>query len=204
MKTNRTCVVGLCIGATSWTTGTARATVINFDNLATSVLVTNQYAGVTFSSEPGEGLYTSGGTPTSYPHSICTAPINGSIDCVNDVYVDFATPVGGLSIWCIEPNQYGVVATCFLYNGATLLGTQNIIGLAAAPSTFGYGNQFVDLSSFNNVTRLEIRGPGGVGDIDNSEGGVGCAWDDLTYKDVPAPGTLSLLAFGAVFARRRR
>ena len=147
------------VGAVMFLTGSASAVVINFDDLAQSVLVTNQYAGVSFSSESGEGLYTSGGTPTSYPNYICTAPINGPIDCVNDIYIDFSAPVSGLSIWAIEANEFGVVATFFLYNGNTLLGTQNLLGLATAPNTFGYGNQFVDLSAFNNVTRLEIRGP---------------------------------------------
>ncbi len=182
----------------------AAATVIDFDNLASNVLVTNQYSGVTFSSDPGEGMYTAGGTPVSYPNFLCTAPIGGEIDCVNNVCIDFGSPVSNLSIWAIEPNEYGVVATFFLYNGSTLLGTQNLIGLAAVPASFGYGNQFNDLSAFSNVTRLEIRGPGGSGLIDSSYGGNGIGWDDLSFK-VPAPGAggaLGLLGLGVM--RRRR
>ncbi len=182
----------------------AHATVINFDNLAGGVLVTNQYAGVTFSSDPGEGMYTAGGTPVSYPNFLCTAPIGGEIDCINNVYIDFAVPVSGLSIWAIEANEYGAVATFSFYNGATLLGTQNLIGLAAAPNTYGYGNQFIDLSAFSNVTRLEIRGPGGSGPIDSSYGGNGIGWDDLSFTQVPAPATMGLPAFAVLTASRRR
>jgi hypothetical protein len=184
--------------------GSVSATVITFDDLATGVLVTNQYPGVTFSSDPGEGMYTAGGTPVTYPHFLCTAPIGGEIDCNNNVYIDFATPVSNLSIWAVEANEFGVSATFFFYNGATLLGTQNLIGLAAAPATYGYGNQFVDLSAFSNVTRLEIRGPGGTGPIDNSYGGNGVGWDNLSFE-VPGPSAGGLLAAaGAVALRRRR
>ncbi|MCC6427565.1 MAG: PEP-CTERM sorting domain-containing protein [Phycisphaerales bacterium] len=185
--------------------GSAAATLINFDDLGTSVHVTNQYAGLTFSSDPGEGIYTAGGTPVSYPNFICTAPIGGEIDCINNVYIDFATPVSGLSIWAIEANEFGTVATFYFYNGATLLGTQNLIGLASTPNTYGYGNQFIDLSAFSNVTRLEIRGPGGSGFIDNSYGGNGIGWDDLSYEDVPAPSAIGVLGLaGLAFSSRRR
>lgn len=198
-------LVSAAIGSMAVAAAPVSATTINFDNLGNGVLVTNQYAGVTFSSDPGEGLYTQGGTPVSYPYYLCTAPINGPIDCINNVYIDFSTPVSGLSIWAVEANEYGVVGTFYLYNGSTLLGTQNLIGLASAPSTYGYGNQFVDLSSFSNVTRLEIRGPGGSGPIDDSYGGVGVAWDDLTFK-VPSPGATGLAGVIALAAggRRRR
>lgn len=196
------CRCALALGV-AMVAGSASATVITFDDLATGVLVTNQYPGVTFSSDPGEGLYTAGGTPVSYPHYLCTAPIGGEIDCVNNVYIDFATPVSNLSIWAVEANEYGISATFFVYSGSTLLGTQNLFGLATAPSSFGYGNQFCDLSSFSNVTRLEIRGPGGTGPIDNSYGGNGVAWDNLSFE-VPGPSAGGLLAAAGVVALRRR
>lgn len=190
-------VLGLLVASS------ARATTITFDDLATGVQVTNQYAGVTFSSDPGEGTYTMGGTPVSYPNFLCTAAIGGEPDCINNVYIDFASPVSGLSIWAVEPNEYGTVATFFVYGGNTLLGTQNLTGLAAAPNTYGYGNLFIDLSSFTNVTRLEIRGPGGTGPIDSSNGGNGIGWDNLTYV-VPAPSACSLVAAAVLLASRRR
>ena len=197
--------VGIAMIAAGLVAGSAPATLITFDNLASNTLVTNQYPGVTFSSDPGEGMYTAGGTPVSYPNFLCTAPIGSEIDCINNVYIDFATPVSGLSIWAVEPNQYGTVATFYLYNGATLLGTQNLIGLAAVPASFGYGNLFIDLSAFSNVTRLEIRGPGGSGFIDNSYGGNGIGWDDLSFTE-PAPGAAGVLGLGGfvVMTRRRR
>ncbi|MGH7131675.1 MAG: hypothetical protein ACREJO_07005 [Phycisphaerales bacterium] len=181
----------------------ASPTLIDFDNLPTSTLVTTQYPGVTFSSSAGENLYIDGGLPVSYPNYICTGASPSTIDCINDVYIDFASPVTNVSIWCVQPNEFGVVATVFAYNGATLLGTQNIIGLAAAPNSFGYGNVFVDLSSFGSLTRVEIRGPGGTGPIDNAAGGVGCAWDDLSYT-IPAPGAAALLGLGMFASSKRR
>lgn len=183
----------------------ASATTIDFDNLPTSTVVTSQYPGVTFSSEPGEILLAVGGTPVSYPHYLCTGTVANGIDCVNDVYIDFASAVSNVSIWAVEANEFGVVGTFYGYNGATLVGTQNLIGLAAAPNTFGYGNQYVDLSALGTITRLEIRGPGGTGPIDDAVGGVGVAWDNLSFETVPEPRTAALLGLGALaIARARR
>lgn len=182
---------------------TAHATLINFDNLAGGVQVTNQYPGVTFSSDPGFGTYTMGGTPVSYPYFLCTAPIGSEMDCIQNVFIDFASPVVNVSLWAVEPNEYGTVATFFLYNGASLIATHNLIGLAGAPNTFGYGNLFIDLSSYGAITRLEIRGPGGSGFIDSSAGGNGIGWDDLSYE-VPTPTTLAPLALAGLLANRRR
>lgn len=181
-----------------------RAAVIDFDNLPTGSYVSNQYPGVTFSSEPGELLYVWGGTPVSYPHWICTATVANGPDCVNDVYIDFAAPVSNVSIWACEANEFGVAATFFGYNGATLVGTQNLMGLGTAPNTFGYGNQYVDLSGLGTITRLEIRGPGGSGPIDDSAGGVGVAWDNLAYEQVPEPASGLLLLAAALLAQQRR
>lgn len=182
----------------------ALATTIDFDNVPTSTIITNQYAGVTFSTEPGEVLYAVGGTPVSYPHYLCTGTLANGIDCVNDVYIDFASPVSNVSIWACEANEYGISATFFGYSGATLVGTQNLIGLGPSPNTFGYGNQYVDLSGLGAITRLEIRGPGGTGPIDDTNGGVGVAWDNLSYEKVPEPGALALLALGGALIFRRR
>ena len=114
-----------------------------------------------------------------------------------------AAPASGLSIWAFEPNEFGIVATFFLYNGATLLGTQDLIGLAASPGTFTGGSKFVDLSSFSNVTRMEIRGPGGSAFTDDSYGGNGIGWDNLSYT-IPAPGVAGLLTLAGTAALRRR
>lgn len=198
-----TLALGSAVTLVMLAASSTHATTITFDDLATGIQVTNQYPGVTFSSDPGEGTYTMGGTPVSYPNFLCTAAIGGEPDCINNVYIDFASPVSGLSIWAVEPNEYGTVATFFAYSGNTLLGTQNLTGLAPAPNTYGYGNLFIDLSGFTNVTRLEIRGPGGSGPIDSANGGNGIGWDDLTYV-VPAPGACPLLAVSAILVSRRR
>ena len=48
--------VALGVTALACAANSASATLINFDSLAAYVLVTTQYAGVTFSSDPGEGF----------------------------------------------------------------------------------------------------------------------------------------------------
>ena len=54
------------------------------------------------------------------------------------------------------------------------------------------------------MTRLEIRGPGGVGLIDHSYLGAGIGWDDLSYEIVPAPAGIGLLGVAGLCATRRR
>ena len=50
----------------------AQAVVIDFDDLGNGVVVTNQYAGVTFSSDPGfEVLTTAQSLGSSTPNFIC-------------------------------------------------------------------------------------------------------------------------------------
>ena len=180
------------LGALALTFGQASATLIDFNSLATGTVVTNQFAGLTFASEPGQQIVAGSGF-------VCTG--TPTWNCTQDVYIDFAAGAANISIDAIEPNEFGTVATFFLYSGATLLGTQDLIGLASVSGKFGFGTKTVSLGSFSGVTRLEIRGPGGVGDLDNSYGGSGIGWDNLHYDSspsVPEPGTWSLMLLGAL------
>ncbi len=181
----------------------AGASLITFDTLAAGTTLTTQYPDLVFSSDAGQevGLYS--GSAISSPNFACTRSVGSEINCVRSVFIDFAAPASGLSIWAFEPNEFGIVATFFLYNGATLLGTQDLIGLAASPGTFTGGSKFVDLSSFSNVTRMEIRGPGGSAFTDDSYGGNGIGWDNLSYT-IPAPGVAGLLTLAGTAALRRR
>src|SRR5205085_48121 len=82
----------------------------------------------------------------------------------------------------------GVVTRVYVYSRATLLGTQDIIGTAVTPGTFGLGSVAVNLSAFNSVTRIEVVPPtGGVG-LDTSYGGDGLVYDNFSFEPAPAPG----------------
>jgi hypothetical protein len=178
--------------------GSASAETITFNSLTNGTVIANQFSGVTFSTEAGQTLVATSGF-------FCTA--SGGLNCTNDVYIDFANAVSNISIEAIQPNEFGTVATFLLYNGATLLGSQNLTGLSPVSGAFGSGNVLVDLGAFNNVTRLEIRGPGGVGPLDNSYGGNGIGWDNLSFEPattVPEPNSLLLLAIGGLALLWRR
>ena len=180
------------LGALTLAGGQASATLIDFNSLAAGTVVTNQFAGLTFASEPGQLVVTGSGF-------VCTG--TPGWNCTQDIYIDFATAAANISVDAIEANEFGTVATFFLYSGATLLGTQDLIGLASVSGQFGSGTKTVSLGSFSGVTRLEIRGPGGAGDLDNSYGGSGIGWDNLRFESspsVPEPSTWSLMLLGAL------
>lgn len=185
----------LLLGAFALTAGQACATHIDFNSLAAGTVVTNQFAGLTFASEAGQQVVAGSGF-------VCTG--TPSWNCTQDIYIDFATAAANISIEAIQANQFGTVATFFLYAGATLLGTQDLVGLGPSSGQYGAGTQTVSLGSFSGVTRLEIRGPGGSGDLDNSYGGNGIGWDNLRFdsasNNVPEPGTWSLVLLGALAA----
>src|SRR5262245_54259216 len=78
--------------------GAARATVIDFDDLASGVAVTNQYPEATFSSDAGfenatDSFYNLG---TSTPNYICTRLTGGEFTCTNTTFVVFTFPVNNL------------------------------------------------------------------------------------------------------------
>ncbi len=175
----------LCVA--TFVAGTGFATVINFDNLAAGVAVTNQYsASATFSSVTGEvNATTAQDLGSSLPNFICTAPVGGSIDCTHDVFVDFTNPVNNLTFLAVGVNNVGVVAEVNVFENGSFFNTVNIIG-AGTPFT----PLTVNLSAFSNVTRIEI-----VNDID----AAGIGYDDFSFgaaTGVPEPSTFGLLAAG--------
>ena len=172
-------------------------TVINFDNLANGTVVTNQYAGVLFSSTQGfvNFITTQSGYNASKPNFICTGPVGGGINCTAPTIITFAAAVSGVSILGMGINDVGKVAQAQLYNGVNFLGTQNIIG-----NSEGLNPVLVDLSAWGSVTRLELT---------NINDGAGIGWDNLAYSanTVPEPSTVVLMLAGLagiVVARRKR
>lgn len=125
---------------------------LGFDDVATGTAVTNQYAAyATFSSDAGCSCRASSdaglaASPPNYLFTFYTCPSGPTAS----VFVDFAKPVRGLSFKGIGINNTGKVATLHVVTAA---GTQSM-------DLVGQGNVskpvVVDLSSFTDVTRLEI------------------------------------------------
>ncbi len=177
-------------------------TVINFDNLSNLDVVTNQYAGVVFSSSAGNVNYvtTQNAFNASKPNFICAGAVNSGINCTSPTFVTFLSEVSGVSLNAlgIDNTGNGKVAQVDLYNGVTFLGSQDI---------FGNGERldpvFVNLASWGSITRFELK---------NITDDAGIGWDDITYtagvtSTVPEPASVVLMMAGLaglVAIRRRR
>jgi hypothetical protein len=191
----------------------ARGVIVNFDNVPSGTNVANQYPGMIFSSEPGHGViaFAYGGLIAfSSPNVI--VPYNqmlGFPTSVPDLYVDFTTPVNGLTFHAVQADEFGVVAVVNVYSGPTLLGIDPIIGNAALPATFANpasATTLVNLSAYANVTRIEIVPPPGLFDLDSAYGGGGLIYDNFSFDPVPEPAgvVVMLLAWARVRCRCRR
>ena len=172
-----------CFGSMSF----AQATFIGFDDVANGTVVTNQYAGVTFSSNSGSDNraynFTTGNTA---PNILCTFT-GGQIDCVHDTILDFVTPVNNLTFWAIEPNTTLNAANFEVYQNGIFTTTVPMLGLG------GLGNKFVNLSGLANITKLRI-----VIDANEagSQGGIG--WDSFSFDAVPEPASVTAFLFGGI------
>ncbi len=179
--------------------GGAMADVINFDDLGVGVEVTNQYGSAVFSTIGGQQNLT---LQYGFGNILCTAE-NGAPNCLKPTFVDFPSPVNGLTFVAVEPNEFGVVATISVFQKGNHTADVDLIGLGMNPGEFGYGNKSVDLSGYSNITRIELRGPDG-GDLDNAYSGSGIGWDEFSFTVVPSPGAGALFGFAAAVAARRR
>lgn len=189
-----------CVAASALLGAVASADSITFNDLSLGTVVTNQYSSATFSSISGQD-----NVVTNYTtNMICTYDTGGDINCTKPTFVDFTNPVNNLTFIAIEPNEFGVVSTIRIFENYVYTADFNFTGLGGGPNQFGYGEKLVDLSAYSNVTRIEILGPGGVGDLDNSYGGNGIGWDTFCFDVVPAPGAGALLALSSVLALLRR
>ncbi len=141
---------------------------IDFDALATPVVVTTQFAEATFSAPAGSDNVTVAlAAGSSQPNVIETEPVGGPPDGTRDTYVDFPCPVGSLSFSAVAVDNVGPVANVNVYESGVLTATLAVEG-AGTPTV----PVRVDLTSYNNVTRVEM-----VGITDAS----GLGWDDFVF-----------------------
>ncbi len=146
--------------------------ICDFEALSVGEVVTNQYPAATFSTTPGNVNIVLSGGGTNF---ICTAPIGQTQTCVEDTYVDFTNPVNSLSFQAIQLNSIEIVAAQVnVFINGSLDSTVDIIGT---------GDPFpiVDLTTFSNVTRIEI-----VNIIDDPDARNGIGWDNFQFNAVAA------------------
>ncbi len=131
---------------------------INFDDLHGNVTVATQYPSVTFSSDPGKAIKAMSGAlgfGSSPPTFIC------AYDCDASTFLAFARPVSGIKLNAVGVNDTGKVADVRVFVGGALAATESIVGLGHSGTPV-----HVDLSTYENVTRLEIvnvTDAGGIG-----------------------------------------
>src|SRR5262249_17723511 len=128
--------------------------VIDFDALGTGVVVNTQYSEATFSAPSGyDNVTVALAARSSQPHVIETAPRGGLHDGLEGTYVVVPGPVGLPPLSAVAVENVGPVANVNVFEAGVLTATVPVtgVGTPAVPV-------HVDLTSFNNVTRIELVG----------------------------------------------
>jgi hypothetical protein len=180
----------LAIASALSTTAFAASVVVNFDNLNNGDVITNQYAGVTFSSTSGSVNYVTAqpqyqSTP---PNFLCTGPANSSINCTAETFMNFSSPVNNLNFDGMGVNDVGVEALIDVWTNGVFNSTVQVIGNAQ-----GLAPDHIDLSGFSNITEIRIY---------NIVDGGGIGWDTFQYNQgqstTPEPGTLVMFGSAVI------
>ena len=139
----------------------AMTTLINFDDLSSGTFLSDQYSGVTFSSDPGNFIMVlSQPDVPSKPNIITPVNSNGEVDGTLNLNVDFAQPVNDLSFRVVFDNTVGAAAKIDVYT--TITGSPITVDLITDGDRLT--PDLVDLSSFTNITRISVNNitdPGG-------------------------------------------
>jgi hypothetical protein len=174
----------------------SKATLIDFEGFSNGTVITNQFAGVTFSSNAGfvNQISTQPGIGFG-SNFICTA--SGSLNCTQETILTFAGVASNVSFYQVGDNASGVVALVDVFVNNVFASTVNVLGF----NDF-YTPNLVDLSAFSDITSLRIyhiTDPGGLG------------WDNFSFtlgqNSIPEPSSVALLGLGAIglsFARRKK
>lgn len=170
----------------------AAPTIINFDDLPNHTIVTNQYSGVSFSSDGGNVLEViSFPFASSAPNIVAGNNTNGFAD----VIINFDTPVNALSFDAIGVNNAGTVGLIDIYQNNSFTATVNLLGQGTVLVP-----DYVDLSAYSDVTGIKIYS---ITDL------LGYGYDNFQFTPgaVPEPSTIALAGFGIagfIAARRRK
>jgi hypothetical protein len=188
-KFQKIAVVFLAL-ALSATAAFGASVVVNFDNLNNGDVITNQYAGVTFSSTSGNVNYVTAQSQyqSTPPNFLCSGPASGGIDCAQETFLNFSSPVNGLNFDGMGVNDIGVEAQIDVWTNGVFNSTVQVIGNAQ-----GLAPDHIDLSGFSNVTEIRIY---------NIVDGGGIGWDTFQYTQgqgtTPEPGTLIMFGSGII------
>src|SRR5205823_905650 len=104
---------------------------VNFDNLNDHDVITNQYAGVVFSSTQGNVNYVTDQAQymSTPPNFLCSGPANGSIDCAEETTLTFTGgAVNGLNFDGMGVNDVGVVALIDVFTNGVFNSTVEFMG----------------------------------------------------------------------------
>lgn len=158
---------------------TPQPVTINFENLASNVIVNYQYTQdsfVTFSSEniyaypPFTYNYCGAGCVTSSRPNYITSGVgygNGN----HEVILDFRQPVKDLTFYTVGPDNFGIIANIDIWENGTFARTIYIQGAGAS-----YYPIFTDLRQYgSNITKIRIYN---IVDV------YGLGFDDFTFTPV--------------------
>jgi hypothetical protein len=176
----------------AWQSAVSSPTLIDFDGLADGTVLSNQYAGLSFSAfHSGNPLAAAYGGSYSGVNvlSLGTPPLTGG---GGGVAIDFAAPQGGVAFWYLDSQFAGNLVT--VYGAAsTVLGIYEMAYPHPGEWLFvGFG------SSTNDITRIDVS-------IDAADA---VSLDNLLVASVvPEPSSAAMLLLGGLFvlrgARRR-